>query len=53
MPASYANFYIANEIVIVPVFGDSNDAEAIEIIGGLRGAAGGRAGFRRSQTGRG
>jgi agmatine deiminase len=25
LPASYANFYIANQLVLVPAFGDSND----------------------------
>ena len=25
LPASYANFYIANRRVLVPVFGDEND----------------------------
>ena len=28
LPASYANFYIANEIVLLPVFGERNDAWA-------------------------
>ena len=32
LPASYANFYIANEVVIVPVFDDPNDAKAIGIL---------------------
>lgn len=32
LPASYANFYIANAAVIVPVFGDVNDLKALEII---------------------
>lgn len=34
LPASYANFYIANKVVVVPVFGDSNDEKALEIIQG-------------------
>ena len=34
-PASYTNFYIGNTIVIVPVFGDPHDAEALCIIQGL------------------
>jgi len=29
LPASYANFYIANHIVLVPTFNDPNDAAAI------------------------
>lgn len=29
MPASYANFYIANGAVLVPVFGDPNDEPAL------------------------
>ena len=32
VPASYANFYIANDKVIVPIFNDSNDREAIDIL---------------------
>lgn len=32
LPASYANFYIANGIVIVPTFNDANDRVALEII---------------------
>jgi agmatine deiminase len=28
LPASYANFYIANETILLPVFNDPNDAEA-------------------------
>lgn len=34
MPASYANFYIANGLVLVPVFGCDRDAEALAIIEG-------------------
>ena len=29
LPASYANFYIANGVVLLPVFGVAEDAEAI------------------------
>jgi agmatine deiminase len=29
LPASYANFYIANEIVLVPIFDDPRDREAL------------------------
>ncbi|HXT42003.1 MAG TPA: agmatine deiminase family protein [Candidatus Angelobacter sp.] len=32
LPASYANFYIANGIVIVPTFRDPNDSEALTIL---------------------
>jgi agmatine deiminase len=31
LPASYANFYIANGIVLVPVFNDPNDRFALDI----------------------
>ena len=34
LPASYANFYIANKYVIVPVFDDPNDDKALEILQG-------------------
>jgi agmatine deiminase len=32
LPASYANFYIANKQVIVPTFRHPNDAKAVEIL---------------------
>ncbi len=32
LPASYANFYIANRLVLVPVFNDANDRVALNII---------------------
>jgi agmatine deiminase len=32
LPASYANFYIGNRVVLVPVFGHPNDKKAMEII---------------------
>lgn len=32
LPASYANFYIANRAVLVPVFSDPNDRLALEIL---------------------
>lgn len=35
LPASYANFYIANEVVIVPTFNDPKDREALGILGEL------------------
>ncbi len=34
LPASYANFYIANALVLVPVFGCDRDAEALTILEG-------------------
>ena len=33
LPASYLNFYIANSAVLVPIFGDPNDATALKILG--------------------
>jgi agmatine deiminase len=35
LPASYANFYIANEVVLAPVFGHANDSRAVETLKGL------------------
>lgn len=35
LPASYANFYIANGIVIVPTFNDANDRIALNTLAGL------------------
>ena len=32
LPASYANFYIANELVLMPTYRDPNDARAVEIL---------------------
>lgn len=32
LPASYANFYVANNVVIVPTFNDMNDRLALNII---------------------
>ncbi|HKQ40397.1 MAG TPA: agmatine deiminase family protein [Verrucomicrobiae bacterium] len=32
LPASYANFYIANEVVLVPTYRDPNDIRAIAIL---------------------
>jgi agmatine deiminase len=32
LPASYANFYIANGVVIVPTFNDPNDRIALNIL---------------------
>jgi agmatine deiminase len=33
LPASYANFYIGNAVVLVPTFGDPNDARATALLG--------------------
>jgi agmatine deiminase len=35
LPASYANFYIANRLVIVPTFNDPNDRIALNTLAGL------------------
>ena len=35
LPASYANFYVANGIVLAPVFNDVNDREALNILAKL------------------
>ena len=35
LPASYANFYIANGVVLVPVFNDPNDRVALNILADL------------------
>lgn len=35
LPASYANYYLTNEAVIVPTYGADNDARAVETIGAL------------------
>ncbi|MGA2050724.1 MAG: agmatine deiminase family protein [Terracidiphilus sp.] len=35
LPASYANFYIANGVVLVPTFNDSNDRVALSILAEL------------------
>ena len=35
LPASYANFYIANGVVLVPVFNDRNDRIALNILAEL------------------
>ena len=32
LPASYANFYIGNKSVLLPIFGDKNDKKAVEIL---------------------
>jgi agmatine deiminase len=35
LPASYANFYIANGIVLAPVFNDANDRIALNTLADL------------------
>ena len=35
LPASYANFYIANGLVLVPTFNDSNDRAALTTLARL------------------
>ncbi len=35
LPASYANFYIANEQVLLPTFGTQRDAQATDVLQGL------------------
>jgi agmatine deiminase len=35
LPASYGNFYIANGVVLVPVFNDPNDRVALDILADL------------------
>jgi agmatine deiminase len=35
LPASYGNFYIANRVVLVPVFNDPNDRFALDILADL------------------
>jgi agmatine deiminase len=35
LPASYANFYIANKLVLVPTFNDPNDRLALNILAGV------------------
>jgi agmatine deiminase len=35
LPASYANFYIANQLVLVPVFNDPKDQRALNILAEL------------------
>lgn len=35
LPASYANFYIANDRVLVPTFSDANDRRALNILADL------------------
>jgi agmatine deiminase len=35
LPASYANFYIANDYVLVPTFNDTNDRRALALLADL------------------
>jgi len=32
LPASYANFYIANKLVVVPTFRDAMDRQAVDTL---------------------
>ena len=32
LPASYANFYIGNRVVLLPVFSDARDSEAVSVL---------------------
>ena len=32
LPASYANFYVANAAVVIPTFGHANDAKALRVL---------------------
>ena len=32
LPASYANFYVANSVVLAPIFGHDNDSRAVETL---------------------
>jgi agmatine deiminase len=32
LPASYANFYIANNVVLAPIFGHANDKRALDTL---------------------
>ena len=35
LPASYANFYIANRLILVPTFNDPNDRKALNTLAAL------------------
>ena len=35
LPGSYANFYIANKVVLAPTFNDPNDCMALNTLAGL------------------
>jgi agmatine deiminase len=35
LPASYANFYVANRLVLAPTFNDKNDRAALDTLAGL------------------
>ena len=32
VPASYVNFYVVNDAVVLPVFGDAHDADAVAVL---------------------
>jgi agmatine deiminase len=35
LPTSYANFYVGNEVVLVPAFHHANDAKALDVLARL------------------
>jgi agmatine deiminase len=35
LPASYANFYIANNVLLAPIFGHANDRRALDTLQGV------------------
>ena len=54
LPASYANFYIANGVVLAPIFGHANDPRALEVIQRvISGSSGGGNQLRAAGVGHG
>ena len=51
LPASYANFYIANGRVLVPTFNDPNDRLALNILAELFPIAGSPASTAETSSG--
>ena len=51
LPASYANFYIANGVVLVPTFNDPNDRVALDTLADLMPSHGRRHPRGRSRLG--